>query len=108
MNNVAKVAVLEEFKKPLAIREIEIPELLPGQILVRITAAGVCGSDVHMQQGKDPRIPLPMILGHEGVGQIVQMNGQKKTPLGENLKTGDMIICHHYVKIAGLMAYIGQ
>jgi len=92
MNNVAKVAVLEEFKKPLAIREIEIPELLPGQILVRITAAGVCGSDVHMQQGKDPRIPLPMILGHEGVGQIVQMNGQKKTPLGENLKTGDMII----------------
>lgn len=86
------IAVLEEFGKPLRIREFDIPELLPGQILIRITSAGICGSDVHMQQGKDPRVPLPISLGHEGVGQIVRINGEKKTPLGEKLKSGDMVI----------------
>jgi len=87
-----KLAVLEEFGKPLQIREMKIPDLLPGQILVKVAAAGVCGSDVHMQQGKDPRVPLPIALGHEGVGQIARMNGEKRTALGEELKVGDMII----------------
>jgi len=89
---MTRIAVLEEFSKPLQIREMKIPDLLPGQILVQIAASGVCGSDVHMQQGKDPRLALPMSLGHEGVGQIVDMNGQKKTALGEKLKIGDSII----------------
>jgi threonine dehydrogenase-like Zn-dependent dehydrogenase len=92
MAEATRMAVLERFGKPLQIREMEIPDLLPGQILVRIAAAGVCGSDVHMQQGKDPRVPLPIVLGHEGVGQIVQMKGEKRTALGEKLKVGDMII----------------
>ena len=92
MAETTKISVLEEFGKPLRIREVEIPDLLPGQILVKIAASGVCGSDVHMQQGKDPRLALPMCLGHEGVGQIVRMNGEKETVLGEKLKVGDMII----------------
>ena len=71
MAEITRIAVLEEFGRPLQIREMEIQDLLPGQILVQIAASGVCGSDVHMQQGKDPRLALPMSLGHEGVGQIV-------------------------------------
>ena len=92
MARKTRIAVLEGFNKPLQVREMEIPDLLPGQILVQIAASGVCGSDVHMQQGQDPRLALPMSLGHEGVGQIVQMNGEKQTALGEELKVGDMII----------------
>jgi len=92
MAETTRIAVLEEFGKPLQIREIKIPDLLSGQILVQIAASGVCGSDVHMQQGKDPRLALPMSLGHEGVGRIIEMNGEKWTPLGEKLKIGDMII----------------
>jgi len=87
-----RITVLEEFNKPLQIREVAIPDLLSGQVLVKVAAAGVCGSDVHMQQGKDPRVPLPITLGHEGVGEIVQINGEKKSALGEKLKAGDMII----------------
>ncbi|HGE72404.1 TPA: alcohol dehydrogenase [Candidatus Poribacteria bacterium] len=87
-----RISVLEQFNKPLNIREIEIPELSQGQILVKITSAGVCGSDVHMFEGKDPRVPLPMILGHEGVGVVVNVNGEKKTVLGEKVKEGDPII----------------
>lgn len=92
MTRTTRISVLTEYNKPLQIRDINIPDLLPGQILVKITAAGVCGSDVHMHQGKDPRLSLPMCLGHEGVGQIVQINGEKKTALGEKLKEGDSII----------------
>ncbi len=92
MPEKTRVAILEEFNKPFKIIEMDIPELSPGQVLVKITSAGICGSDVHIQQGKDPRINLPTILGHEGVGIIARINGEKKTPLGEKLKEGDKVI----------------
>lgn len=92
MPEKTRVVVLEAFNKPFKIIEMDIPELLPGQVLVKITSAGICGSDVHIQQGKDPRVKLPMILGHEGVGIITKINGEKRTPLGEKLKEGDMVI----------------
>ena len=57
-----EAAVLEEFNQPLLIEEKEFPSLENNQVLVRITACGVCGSDVHMWKGKDPRTPLPLIL----------------------------------------------
>lgn len=92
MRRKTRACILEQFKKPLRVVEIEIPDLLPGQMLVRITSAGICGSDVHMYQGKDPRIRLPMILGHEGTGVIEEINGKRKTIFGQNLKPGDKII----------------
>lgn len=92
MPEKTRVAILEEFNKPFKIVEMDIPELSPGQVLIKITSAGICGSDVHIQQGKDPRVNLPMILGHEGVGIIVKIYGEKMTPLGEKLKEGDKVI----------------
>ncbi len=70
--------VLEKFNQPLPMRAFPIPDLKEGEALVKIEAAGVCGSDVHMWEGRDPRIRLPMIPGHEGVGEIVDINGEKK------------------------------
>ncbi len=94
----AKAMVLEEFNKPLKLREIEIPELIDdGQMIVEITAAGVCGSDVYMWGGHDPRTPLPIILGHEGVGLIKEIKGNKVTLNGEELKPGDPILWHRGV-----------
>ena len=71
--------VLTAFGRELEAREIAIPPLAEGEILVRITAAGVCGSDVHMYKGNDPRTPLPITLGHEGVGEIVETKGKRFT-----------------------------
>lgn len=88
----SKSIVLKEFLQPLETEYIEIPKLKDGQLLVKIEAAGVCGSDVHMWKGEDPRTPLPIILGHEGVGRIVEINGTKETIYGETLKSGDLII----------------
>lgn len=84
--------ILKDFNKPLVPEEIEIPELKQNEMLVKIKAAGVCGSDVHMWKGQDPRLKLPMILGHEGVGEIVELNGDLKTVEGESLSIGDAIL----------------
>lgn len=84
--------VLEAFNQPLTMREFELPAMLEGEVLIRVEAAGVCGSDVHMWRGEDPRTPLPIILGHEGVGRVLEIAGAKKTISGEELKQGDLII----------------
>ncbi len=87
-----KAAVLREFNQPLVIEERELASLKDGEILVRITASGVCGSDVHMWKGKDPRTPLPLILGHEGVGVVEEVKGEKKDIFADKIKAGDFVI----------------
>jgi len=84
--------VLEAFNEPLVKREIVIPALERGQVLVKLSASGVCGSDVHQWKGEDPRIPLPLIPGHEGVGTVVETVGEKLTVDGKPLEAGDSII----------------
>jgi len=84
--------VLEGFGRPLVRRELEIPPLDEGQVLVRITAAGICGSDVHMWLGRDPRTPLPMILGHEGVGIVEEVCGGKLSVDGTELEAGRPVL----------------
>jgi threonine dehydrogenase-like Zn-dependent dehydrogenase len=88
----SKTIVLTEFNKPLETREVEIPPLTDGSVLIRIGAAGVCGSDVHMWKGEDPRTPLPIVLGHEGVGTVVDVSGNRQTVEGEKFKEGDTIL----------------
>jgi len=83
---------LKGFNQPLVIEEKELPSLENGQVLVRITASGVCGSDVHMWKGEDPRTPLPLILGHEGVGVVEEVKGEKKDIFADKIKPGDFII----------------
>ena len=90
--NTARVAVLTSFNKPLSTREVPLPSLHHGEVLVRILAAGVCGSDVHMWHGQDPRTPLPITLGHEGVGQVVETGGARKTVDGQAIQPGDVIV----------------
>ena len=85
-------AVLRKFNQPLMIEERELAPLKDGEVLIRIKAAGVCGSDVHMWKGEDPRIPLPLILGHEGVGVVEDIKGEKEDILGKKLYPGDLII----------------
>jgi threonine dehydrogenase-like Zn-dependent dehydrogenase len=85
----AQAMVLEKFNQPLSPKSFPLPRLEGGDILVKVEAAGVCGSDVHMWEGRDPRTRLPMILGHEGAGEIVEMKGEKRDVYGIPLKVGD-------------------
>ena len=68
-----KAAVLWECGKPLLIEDrVEIPKLMPGQVLVKMAYSGVCRSqlmEVEGQRGEDKY--LPHLLGHEGCGKVV-------------------------------------
>jgi threonine dehydrogenase-like Zn-dependent dehydrogenase len=92
MKKEARAIVLEKFNEPLVERTFPIPILEEGEVLVRIEAAGVCGSDVHMWEGRDPRLRLPMIPGHEGVGEILEIRGEKRDVYGTPLNTGDKVL----------------
>jgi len=87
----AKVAELAAFGEPLQIKEYDLPPPDAGEVLVRITASGVCGSDAHIWAGEDPRIALPLTLGHEGVGDVVETGGEVRDVSGAPLLPGDPV-----------------
>lgn len=57
--------------RPLRIEEVELAPPGPGELLVRIRAAGLCHSDLSVIDGSRPRV-MPMLLGHEATGEVVQ------------------------------------
>ncbi len=67
-----RAMVLEGPGKPLAERELPIPEPGPDQVLVRVHACGVCRTDLHVVDGELPQPKLPLVPGHEIVGVVVR------------------------------------
>jgi len=57
--------------RPLRIEEVELAPPGPGELLVRIRAAGLCHSDLSVIDGSRPRV-MPMLLGHEATGEVIQ------------------------------------
>lgn len=72
--------------KPLTIEELELDPPQEGEVLLRMTAAGVCHSDLSVVDGNRPR-PLPMALGHEGTGIVEEVG-----PGVEGLSVGDHVV----------------
>jgi len=71
MPKTMKAAVVREFRKPLVIEEVPVPEVGDGQVQVKIAATGVCHTDLHAAHGDWPVKPKPpFIPGHEGVGEV--------------------------------------
>lgn len=71
MPSTMKAAVVREFRKPLVIEEVPVPQPGPGQVVVKIAATGVCHTDLHAADGDWPVKPKPpFIPGHEGVGHV--------------------------------------
>ncbi len=92
-----KAAVLEEYGKPVQIREVPIPEVEPKGVLVKVEMAGICGTDIHQSHGTlTIKPPLPNIQGHETIGRIVKLGeGRTIDVAGEPLKVGDRIMWAH-------------
>jgi propanol-preferring alcohol dehydrogenase len=82
-----RAAFVEEFGKPLVLREVEIPTPKPGEILLRTEACGVCHTDLHAEHGDWPVVPkLPFIPGHEGIGLVTAVGAGVK-----QIKEGDRV-----------------
>jgi threonine dehydrogenase-like Zn-dependent dehydrogenase len=92
LSAAVRAAVLEQFEKPLQLREFPEPaEVAAGEALVRVEIAGVCGTDVHLWLGQLP-IPLPVILGHESAGRIERLGqGLAIDWRGQPLAVGDRV-----------------
>lgn len=81
-----RAAVFREAGRPLEVTDIDLEEPGPGDVLVRMAAVGICGTDLHMVKGEWQR-PTPMVLGHEGAG-VVEAVGEDVQGVG----VGDEVV----------------
>jgi threonine dehydrogenase-like Zn-dependent dehydrogenase len=100
MPATGRAAVFRGPGKPFELREIPLPEPEPEAILVRVSLANVCGSDLHFWRGDAP-LPLPedgWIFGHEMTGRVAKLGPKVKTDsLGQPLREGDRVAyCYFY------------
>jgi len=72
--------------RPLTVEELELDPPGPGELLVRVGAAGLCHSDLSVIDGSRPRV-MPMVLGHEAAGEVVEAGPQ--TP---GFEAGDHVV----------------
>ena len=93
-----KAAVLEDVRK-MHVQSVSDPTPAPHEVVLRVRAVGVCGTDLHLFQGlgnyhrdsKGRAVPLteqPQILGHEFAGEVVEVGKEVK-----DLKPGDRVLC---------------
>ncbi|MGP1395443.1 MAG: alcohol dehydrogenase AdhP [Inquilinaceae bacterium] len=88
MPETMKAAVVHAFGQPLDIREVPVPEVPAGAILVKVAACGVCHTDLHAADGDWPVKPSPpFIPGHEGVGHVAAV-GAGVTSVKEGDRVG--------------------
>jgi D-arabinose 1-dehydrogenase-like Zn-dependent alcohol dehydrogenase len=83
---------LTEIGKALADADIPIPQIGPSDILIRVTAAGICHSDKHYRAGISKIDRLPLTLGHEVAGRVEEV-GSDVT----HLSVGDRVCVHYLV-----------
>ena len=90
----SRAAVLVDYNQPLEVRELAVPRLEPGAILVKVEAATICGTDVHISHGKLTQISqVPLVPGHEIVGRIVQLGeGREQDAADRPLRLNDRIV----------------
>ena len=94
-----KAVQLVEIGQPLQPRQVPTPSVGPREVLVRISAAGICHSDVHYRNGTSAVSNLPQTLGHEIAG-VIETVGSAVT----SLTAGDRV-CLHYLVTCGECHY---
>jgi aryl-alcohol dehydrogenase len=86
MTTITQAAVVESGGAPFTLHDVELDEPRPGEVLVRMTAAGLCHTDLGVASGGLP-FPLPGVLGHEGAG-VVERVGSAVT----SVEPGDHVV----------------
>lgn len=92
-----KAALLEAFGKPLRVAEVPRPVPERGEVVVKMSASGVCHSDLHNINGDWPFVPnLPIVPGHEGVGVVSELGADVTA-----VKEGDRVAVWFYNSTCG-------
>ena len=82
-----RAMVMEEQGEPLLEREVQDPEPTEGQVLLEVAACGVCRTDLHIYDGELTEPKLPLILGHQIVGRVIE-NGESASRFAEGERVG--------------------
>ena len=78
--------------RELAADNVAIPKLSAGQVLVRVTHSGVCGTDLKIFNGAIP-VHYPLIMGHEATGEVVDAGGQPGIRAGDRVIMDPELFC---------------
>ncbi len=76
MNNGMKALVKARPEEGLWMQHVPVPEIGPDDVLIRINATGICGTDIHIWNWDDwaqKTVPVPLVTGHEFAGEIVEI-----------------------------------
>src|SRR5579872_2335568 len=85
--------LLKEYMNLELVRMPE-PEPGPGDVLIRVKACGICGSDVHGLDGSTGRRLPPIIMGHEAAGEIVEIGSAVQGwEIGDRVTFESVIFC---------------
>ena len=76
-----RAMVLERPGSPLRLQEVSVPAPGPGQVLLRVHACGICRTDLHIVDGELTEPKLPLIPGHQIVGDVVEVGSTVSQPL---------------------------
>lgn len=93
MTGYISALVVRDATSAPAVEELRLPEVGPGQVRVRIRAAGVCHSDLSMVNGT-LRPPHPLVLGHEAAGEIIEVGeGVSSLKAGDHVVSNFIYMC---------------
>lgn len=92
-----KAALLTAFNSPLVTADIDTPRITgPHDVIIQVTGAGICGSDVHFSQGAFKDVlgmpAFPYVLGHENAGFVVEVGAAVTT-----VTSGDAVVVHPHI-----------
>lgn len=112
-----KACVIHDYEQGPKIEDVTVADPGPGEVLVRIAASGVCGSDMHVIHGRSVIRTLPMVLGHEGAGVVEATgSGVERVKAGThvvialygpcmrctNCMSGDIVQCNGAARVANI------
>jgi L-iditol 2-dehydrogenase len=88
-----KSLLLTEYSK-LSIADVPCPEPGPHEVLIRVAACGICGSDVHGYDGSSGRRIPPLVMGHEAAGEITALgSGAARFKIGDRVTFDSTVYC---------------
>ncbi len=88
--SLGKAARLHQFGQPLVVEDVSVPEAGPRTVLLRVRAAGICHSDIHLSNGLFP-LKTPVTLGHEIAGDVQETGSEVN-----EFRKGDRAVVHFW------------
>jgi 2-desacetyl-2-hydroxyethyl bacteriochlorophyllide A dehydrogenase len=77
----------------MAYQDVAVPEIADNEVLLKIEAVGICGTDIHAYAGRQPFFSYPRVLGHEICGVVKKSGTQCKSKVGQRMVVIPCVAC---------------